>query len=284
MMKWEIPAKTFLVGEYVALVSGPSIVLTTSPCFEVSLSEKPGLDGIHPDSPAGVWWRRQDIKNVGLKWYDPYNGMGGMGASSAQFLGAFYATSYLNNKTVDTNSIFDAYLDSSWNKTGIAPSGYDVIAQSLGGCAYLNRDKNIYQSLSWNFSDLGFILIHTGKKLATHHHLQKMNGFQSLDELSSIIGLALSAFMDGNGASLIYAVNSYHEELLKLDLVAKHSIEMINELRKIDKILAVKGCGALGADVLLVIIPSCELDQKHLELNSLGWNVIASSKNLYFST
>jgi mevalonate kinase len=33
-----VPGKTFLVGEYVALDGGPSIVLATRPCFEMKIS------------------------------------------------------------------------------------------------------------------------------------------------------------------------------------------------------------------------------------------------------
>ena len=39
-MKWRIPAKTFLLGEYAAVAGESAIVLTTSPCFELSLANE----------------------------------------------------------------------------------------------------------------------------------------------------------------------------------------------------------------------------------------------------
>ena len=44
-----IPAKTFLVGEYLALTGGPSIILTTTPCFELRQCNNLGLHGVHPE-------------------------------------------------------------------------------------------------------------------------------------------------------------------------------------------------------------------------------------------
>ena len=49
---WTIPAKTFLMGEYAALAGESALLLTTTPHFELSLTDNPGLHGIHPDSPA----------------------------------------------------------------------------------------------------------------------------------------------------------------------------------------------------------------------------------------
>lgn len=63
-MKWRIPTKTFLLGEYAALADLGAILLTTPPCFELTLTETPGLDGIHPDSPAGRWWQEAGISNT----------------------------------------------------------------------------------------------------------------------------------------------------------------------------------------------------------------------------
>src|SRR4051812_39210067 len=106
-MKWQIPAKTFLIGEYAALVGHSAILLTTTPCFELSLepSEK---NFIHPESPAGLWLKKQEA-NIKLTWKDPYQGQGGLGASSAQFLSCYLATCYLQNKTVELEQLLQAY-------------------------------------------------------------------------------------------------------------------------------------------------------------------------------
>lgn len=94
-MKWLIPAKTFLLGEYAALAGASAILLTTYPCFELTLTSKNNqLSEIHPKSPAGVWWQQQHLDH-GLIWNDPYTERGGLGASSAQFLASYLASCFL---------------------------------------------------------------------------------------------------------------------------------------------------------------------------------------------
>ena len=67
-----IPAKTFLVGEYLALTGGPSIILTTTPCFELRQCNNLGLHGVHPESPAGRLWAQYTPKDLGLNWHIRY--------------------------------------------------------------------------------------------------------------------------------------------------------------------------------------------------------------------
>ncbi len=53
-MKFFIPGKTFLVGEYAVLLGGAALGLATKPYFELTEAddEKRGND-FHSDSPAG---------------------------------------------------------------------------------------------------------------------------------------------------------------------------------------------------------------------------------------
>lgn len=155
-MKWLIPAKTFLLGEYAAVAEASAIVLTTTPCFQLSHNTAPGLVGIHPQSPAGLWWQQQKNIETGLSWHDPYAGIGGVGASSAQFLASYLASRMLQEKRPDMDSMLEAYYQSSWTGKGLRPSGYDVIAQSQHGCVYINRQKEIVQCYNWPFHNLSF--------------------------------------------------------------------------------------------------------------------------------
>jgi len=280
-MTWAIPAKTFLVGEYVALWGGPAIVLTTSPCFEISLTNQEGLHGIHPESPAGRWWNNQRIQHMGLQWSDPYQGCGGVGASSAQFLGAYYAGIALQEKPFVQSEMLEAYLESAWNGQGRPPSGYDVLAQNMSGCVYINRQNNVCQTYIWPFDDLAFILLHTGKKLATHHHLHDLVLSDGVDVLVRVADCALNAFEQSNSEKLVDAIHAYHQQLLAMDLVATHSKHAVELLQRQEGVLAVKGCGALGADVLLVLVSAQALSQQVERLASFGWSLIATSQELY---
>lgn len=252
-MKWLIPAKTFLLGEYAAVAEASAIVLTTTPCFELSLTTLVQLDGIHPKSPAGLWWHEQKMEQ-GLSWHDPYAGCGGLGASSAQFLATYLASSAMQNTSPNMIDMLQAYYNSAWNGQGLRPSGYDVIAQSQQGCVYINKKNNVIDCHNWAFPDLSFFLIHTGVKLATHHHLQDTALPTQITALSTLVDTAKHAFEDHNSLQLITCINQYHEKLTELNLVAEHSQQLIKQLKtQYPEILAIKGCGALGADILLIL-------------------------------
>ena len=235
-MKWQIPAKTFLLGEYAALAEGSAIILTTSPYFELSLSTtNQGLSGIHPESPAGIWWQQQNI-NKGLSFYDPYSSRGGLGASSAQFLGTYLACCQLNNKLPDLQEMLAAYYHCSWSGVGLKPSGYDAIAQSQKGCVYINKQSNTIKSYQWPFTDLSLLLIHSGVKLATHQHLQATTLPTSINQLSAIVEQAKQAFEQVNGEQLIKAINDYHQEINDLNRVAQHSLDIYQTIKSIPRV------------------------------------------------
>lgn len=278
-MIWRIPAKTFLLGEYSAVAGAGAIVLTTSPCFELSLSSGGELSGIHPDSPAGRWWSQQGCKS-GLLWRDPYSGQGGLGASSAQFLGAYLAACYETGQEPLHSSMLTAYYESAWTGQGLRPSAYDVLAQSQQQCVYINRQENVIKSYAWPFRDLSFLLLHSGHKLATHNHLQTAR-LPSIAILSSIAEQAKQAFDRADSEQLISAVISWQNESRALGLSAEHTERLLDELKSNPSILAAKGCGAMGADVLLLLIPTSELDNQAKFLGAKGWTILASSKTLY---
>ena len=280
-MKWSIPAKTFFLGEYAAITGAPAILLTTTPCFELTLTETSGLNGIHPHSPAGRFWIAHNHDERGLSWHDPYNGCGGLGASSAQWLAACFAHHYLQKKSITREQLLQLYFKSVWQGEGTRPSGYDMLAQSLHGCVYINHKKNQYSTYDWPFSDLAFILLHTGQKLATHHHLQSLTLTNKIDSLVAIIDAATVAFESADSTRIIESVNAYHQCLMQHHLVADHSLQLIDLLSKQDDVLAMKGCGAMGADVLLVLVPADKLVEQCLYFSMKGMQILATSDNLY---
>lgn len=279
-MKWYFPAKTFLLGEYVAVAGGPALLVTTAPLFELHQTDEPGLHGIHPESPAGRWWLQHSKHATGLQWHDPYQGCGGMGASSAQFLGVYLATN-TGEKHIDISNLLDAYLRFAWQGNGLRPSGYDVIAQSMHDCVYINNQQKLYQSSPWPFDDLVFILIHTGQKLATHEHLQTMALPSVIDQLITVVESAKAAFELADRGSFINAVNAYYQQLLSVNLVAKHTQALIEQLSEYPEILGMKGCGAMGSDVILLLLHKEKLASVSKNLADVGCKIIATSDHLY---
>ncbi|PJD93210.1 MAG: hypothetical protein CK424_03205 [Legionella sp.] len=280
-MHLRIPAKTFLVGEYAALCGQPAIVLTTEPCFELKKIPTPGLHGIHPLSPAGRWWTHSARPDLGLQWYDPYHGCGGMGASSAQFLGVYQACAEHQGLTVEPEQLLQDYQRMAvTDSQRIIPSGYDVLAQLFQGCVYIHRQTTHYETCAWPFPDLGYLMIHTGKKLPTHDHLQALDlSPHTVAPLAKVVEQAKSAFDTHNSAELIAAVNAYHQLLTLNSWVAPHTQALIKQLQTETDVLAIKGCGAMGADVMLLLVKQSQVnDQKH-DLAAKGWKVLGNSSS-----
>lgn len=282
MMKWRIPAKTFLLGEYAAIAQESAIVLTTQPFFELSLHDTElSHSEIHPESPAGLWWQQRGIAGSSLSWHDPYQGCGGLGASSAQFLGCYWACCALHQETPTIHSMLDAYYQCAWSGKGLRPSGYDVIAQAHQGCVYINQKKQIIESYSWPFDDLSFILVHTNNKLATHHHLEQKNTLPDVQVLSAIVDNARTALMHADSELLVNCINSYQQQLTQYQLVAAHSLALIEQLKKKPELLAIKGCGALGADVLLLVTNKDDSFKMQQELIHNNYPIVATETTIF---
>jgi mevalonate kinase len=279
-MKWQIPAKTFLVGEYAAIVEESAIILTTKPLFELSVNTDNHHQDIHPHSPAGKWWQQQHLNLQSLDWYDPYNGVGGMGASSAQFLACYLAASAQNKRQPQLKNLLADYYQASWSGEGLRPSGYDIIAQSQGACVFINKKRKSIESFPWIFSDLSLLIVHTGIKLATHEHLKMTSMLSSVQHLSSIVEQARLAFERVDNQLLIQSVNNYHNELKDLHLVHPNSLSLIEELKKNPRVLGIKGCGAFGTDTLLILAKS-ENKADLLELTkSMGLAILATESQI----
>ncbi len=278
-MNWQIPTKTFLIGEYAALRGSSALVITTTPLFELSLCNQTDSNPLHPASPAGRWWQQQDLSQ-GLVWKDPFEGRGGLGASSAQFLSVYLAACALNQKSPSLNNMLEIFYKVAWTGIGLRPSAYDVIAQSQQGCVFINKQKNIIQTYLWPFNNLSFFLIHTGLKLATHHHLQEITLPQDIHLLSNIVDKGHEAFKQNDDILLLDCINLYHRKLDELQLVARHSLDLIHALQNHSEVLAIKGCGALGADVLLLVCARANKNTLKNKLLSQNLEVLATESEL----
>jgi hypothetical protein len=190
-MTLSVPGKTFLVGEYLALVGGPSLLLSTGPRFSLTVEADERAD-LHPGpfhslSPAGKYLTRhqRDLSRFDFKFSDPHLGRGGLGASSAQWvlLHAFRRglheallneqSGSLDPASVEWSALLDEYRNCAWTGEGAAPSGADVVSQITGGITLFDGREFQVRRLTWGFPSLSFTLVRTGEKLATHDHLKR---------------------------------------------------------------------------------------------------------------
>lgn len=264
MLTAYIPTKTFLIGEYAVLDGGPAILCASEPYFEMHIHKSPpAAPNFHPQSPAGKFLSAQKVlkTHYQLDFKDPINGQGGLGASSAQFIGCYLANLYLHDGQTTALTIpqiwtmLDNYLEFAWDGEGIAPSGADIAAQALGGLCLIDKQSKYLSSLAWPFPEIECVILPTGVKLATHQHLRQLQTIAT-SNLSSIANTAFMAFMDSDAETFLSAINAYHDVLSHLDLVAAHSHSLIKKWQAHSACLAVKGCGALGADYIVCFFSS----------------------------
>ena len=217
--------------------------------------------GIHKDSPAGKLIQQHPLffNQFDLEFFDPHLGRGGWGASTAQFLAAYALLHWQGTQVADPEKYFDrdqmldVYKDVAWDGQGLPPSGADLIGQLKGGLTYFEKRSGLINSLKWNFQDLEFYLIPTGQKVATHHHLQELKILDT-EALESFVRRVQDAFKRDNKLELIEGLKLVSKELDKHHWVYEKTKEYLKTLNAIPGVLASKGCGALGADVVLAIV------------------------------
>jgi mevalonate kinase len=292
------------MGEYLALDGGPALLASLEPRFQLKVSKKTllknsvqtefePLANISPLSPAGIFYQNKykALSRFQFEFKDPHSGNGGWGASSAQF--ALLAAFYYGQSTIQTEAQWNLDLhqiDGDYlkitrqNTAGLPPSGMDVMAQLRGGLVYLDRNKGRLDNLIWPFNDLGFIMFASGTKVATHTHLQTLHSsefgelpFESLREAAQKF---MSAFQEVQSENMVSALNEFREILKKNYLEAESTSQWIERVKAIDGVMAVKGCGALGADVILVL--TCKKAEVEIvnKLKILGVNHVITKDDL----
>ena len=214
--KTECPSKTFLVGEYAVLTGGPALVMTTPPYFS---SDSDGF-------------------------YDPYDGLGGFGASGAKFV-----LSAKNNGMTNPWKVWELY-----KKQGLSGSGADVISQWMGGLVFFHATQKILEIMPWPFEDLYIGLIHTGQKIETHHYLDTLE-LKPYPLLDKRVLDSYESLKNKDKNNFIKNIIDYKYNLKALKLITEYSENILKKLDAVpDLVLASKGCGAMGSDVILVII------------------------------
>lgn len=281
MHNWQlsVPSKTFLLGEYLVLKGGPCLILATKKRFNLLVypSETQQLDitGILPQSAAGKFAKHHEhfFRDYRLCFSDPYNQLGGFGASSAQFALLYALKSYVASKKIIDHYIISQYIHYAYNGIGMAPSGADIISQLHGGVCYFHKTEKKLQTFTWPFSNLNYCLIHTGYKISTHEHLQQIKNFDDT-KMKNIVEKSYLSLQKQDSDLFVEAVLEYNHVLSLNKLVAGKTLELLKTLRENEKILAAKGCGALGADVILMLFEKSHQEDIIAWLKKKQFNVI----------
>jgi mevalonate kinase len=257
-----ISGKAFLAGEYLALQGGPALVAAVEPRFVLraspltqsqALNESP----FHEKSQAGILFHKNSnfLKNYRLQFYDPHQGRGGWGGSTAEFalLHSFFKLqkSYFTeaNEVIDLRQVWADYREIS-SSQGQKPSGADLIAQMQGGITLFDRSSGKIDQFAWPFKNLGFLLFRTTNKLPTHEYLKSLAVFSSA-KLTLAMDRIMSGLQSVSSSDFVAGITAYSEALDELGFISAQTKSLLQAIQH-PNILAKKGCGAMGADVICV--------------------------------
>lgn len=306
MYQLSCPSKTFIIGEYAVLDGGHGVVVGTGPRFEmrfkeVDEGEESFIKGLSPQGPPMDYLKKHldFYSDLQIELFDPHEHRGGFGWSSAQFLFLYVLKHWVEEgkkevlPTISREKLLECFLEYSWNGDGWAPSGLDILSQYDGGLLFLQSPRKVvdgqlepiefgdYHRLeNWPFDEIQFCLMRTGNKIATHSHLSNLQhiGTASLAKIAHDVGQSLLA---KDEEEFIAGINNFREDLREQDLVDPSSWHTQQDLLQRPEVLAVKGCGALGADVLLLVLVD-ELMDDFLEwAEEEDYMVIGDSRNIH---
>lgn len=262
-------SKTFLIGEYCVVFGGDAIVLVTPPEFKLIIhSGSSTLTGVNKLAPAFLFYKKHisAFKNMSLKFIDPHNGTGGLGASSAQFAMLYKLYLKKTNNNFDINTFLHEYKHIT--KNNIVPSGVDCLAQYDNQNIYFNGSNKSLQTIEWNFKNIDFCILKTGVKITTHEHLNNINKLNTnlIEALNIYVRNVKNSFINQDATTLCTNINLFYQLLDKNKFVIEQTQYLVKHLLNINGILAVKGCGAMLADTLLIIF---ETNKKQNVMNAI---------------
>lgn len=248
------PSKTFLIGEYAVMEGAPALLVNTRPRFQFDIQYpvKKSFHPFHKDSPVSllIEENKKIFSSVSIQYSQTYSH--GFGLSGAEFNCVYLLKVMLEGGSVEDIScldILEKYL-SFLSVRGSAPSGADIVSQWLGKVCIFSK-PSIAESLDWPFRDLSFALIRTGENLQTWKHLEnlKQKKFSQLKEISFV---ALEALRSSSESLFIQSIQDYRRALEEEELTHPSTKKILQELDSHSEVLAAKGCGAMGAEVISV--------------------------------
>lgn len=262
-LEFSAPSKTFLLGEYLALIGGPTLVLNTQPRFKLvvtSYSSEKSLSLFHTNSPAQRYIKKHAgfFDQYQLEFHDPHQQLGGLGASSAQFFLVYACKNYLEGKEINIHSLLAEYHDVC-SQGKYQPSGADVVAQFTGNLVYFDQNTATLEKFTWPFSTLSPVLIRTDNKISTHDYLDKIQQLD-VEGLEIIVQNGHRALLHHDGESFSAAINQYGIKLAEKNLICSPNLKLLDKLKQHHAVVAAKGCGALGADIILALVKNFNMN------------------------
>lgn len=251
-----IPSKVFLIGEYAVMGKGSAWVAAVGPRFRYAYS--PTTSHFAPGSPAARFAEKQGLENG--TYFDPWNGDGGFGGSTAEFAFAAFQSGIRDPLEAHAEYL-KLHVENSSVEKGPLPSGADLLAQWRGGVIEWNPETKVLRDVTDALSELPLLVFSashlSGRKTKTHEHLDRLGSIEEkMDSLLPIIELARSALSARDHGMLGTAFSYYAERLAEYgwESEAAHADRLA--FSELPEVLGAKGCGAMQTDAMIVLLES----------------------------
>lgn len=228
---------------------------------------------------------------------DPHGGRGGFGSSAAELLALWTMEQFLNFLIKGMNSAdgaafevgFQDYLKSLLSQVNtrvaildtirhrVSPfsigSGSDILAMITGGlCRVMPKQNEARRLKVSNSESLVCLIFRTGFKVATHEHVQDLSD-DFLDLVSG--GLPHHDIVDASENQMTESAHQWGKHLVREGLCLKETQEKVKVLAELPGVKTAKGCGAMGADSVLVFCSQESSEQVKAIAKSLDLELVA---------
>jgi len=265
---YSVPGKIFILGEYAVLAGLPALVAAVGPRFQARAVSSVGAVTEWPSgAPVSRYLKRvydEEGVKIQFEFFDPFEGAGGFGASTAQFALAYQLIS--SRKSSETNSwreVWKCYRE-LMSSDPLLPSGADLVAQWEGGAVFFDPTQMTCENLGKSFDWSQFLIFsathQNGRKVPTHDHLRQLSleKFPNsrprlVSELKDLLGRGVHAIREGDSATLGRVMFDYASELCREGWEVKATTEDRLAFAECPGVLGVKGTGALQSDALIVL-------------------------------
>ena len=278
------PAKTFVLGEYGVLDNGPAILFNTAPRFKCHISKgvkKSSID-FSKKSPASQWVKKNPVEfsDVSLEWTDPFNGNGGLGFSAAQFNILYAYSCFLRGDSIEKiqpQKLWRNYREMKFE--GWLPSGADVISQWVGGVCVFEQTPLSVESLTATFPEISFFVLKTGDQLNTHEYLKTLN-LPDVSDLKQIAQRGVDSMKSKKEDVFIDSIKEYGKALAEKNFITDKTKQILKKLSSIKEIRACKGCGAMGAETIILLFK--KEDKEFVRSQILDFEILTDESQLTY--
>lgn len=254
----DIPAKIFLIGEYLVLEGGDAVLEAIRPGYRFEFGDDIEGSVLHPESPAGRLLAEAGARVSRFRLLEN-SAPPGFGGSTAECLMAW---KQVHGVWPDPEEIH------LWYRRNVPlASGADLLLQAR------KTGRPRTQSIPLVYERMVLLERSTPSKRPTHEDLALDRAPVRFDVLSSLVKRFRNQLLDPDEGGF-RVLGEYAEELALTGRETENARQIREALQTLDQVEGVKGCGAgLHDQFLMVLKPGVSLASVSSSVQQTGLRV-----------